>query len=215
MLQSIRNMLNQPDPNNSFWSDSELLEYINEGVRIYFAELTNIDEGHFVTTASLNITSGSRTIALPSDFFKVKVLYRVDGNDRIPLNYRNNLTGGFSTDGNTSGSGYLPDYYFQGNNLVLVDTPNFTEASGLFMEYVQFPETMLNGSDQLTAQISPVFRQVVERYATYMAKLKESLTNGAVIPPSLTQNLADVVQQFRDIIAIRSKNPTYVTPFNP
>jgi hypothetical protein len=41
------------------------------------------------------------------------------------------------------------------------------------------------------------------------------MTNGSVIPASLTQNLADVLQQFRDVISIRSKNPTYTQPFNP
>lgn len=215
MLQAIRNMLGQPDPNNSYWTDGELLSYINEAVRIHFAELTGIDEGHFVTTALLNITSGSRTIALPSDFFKVKVLYRVTDGANLPLTYRNNLNRSYDTTGNDSGQGYRPDYYFQGNSLVLMDTPGFSETGGLLLEYIQFPETLLNGSDQLTAQISPIFRQVIERYATYQAKLKESLGTGSTIPASLTQNLADLLQQFRDVVAIRSKYPTSTQPFIP
>lgn len=215
MLQAIRNMLGQPDPNNSYWTDGELLAYINEGVRVHFAELTCVDEGHFVTSTTLNIVADTRTVALPSDFFKVKVLYRVANGTNYPLVYRNNLNSAYSTTGNSTGQGYMPDYYFQGNSIVLMDTPNFSETGALLLEYIQFPETLLNGSDQLTAQISPIFRQVIERYATYQAKLKESLGTGSVIPQSLTQNLSDLLQQFRDIVAIRSKYPTHTQPFNP
>lgn len=215
MLQSIRNMLNQPDPNNSYWTDSELLEYINEAIRVYFAEYSATNEGNFTTTASLDITSGTRTIALPSDFFKVKALYRVTTGENVLLEYKNNLSRSYATTGSATGSGYTPAYYFQGNNIVLHDTPGFSEVGGLFLEYLQFPETMLNGSDTLTAQISPIFRQIVERYALYLAKLKESLGNGTVIPTSLTQNLADLVAQFREIIQLRSKNPTYAQAFDP
>lgn len=214
MLQNIRNMLGQPDPTNSFWTDSELLAYINEAVRIHFAELTNIDEGHFVTTTSLDITANQRTVDLPSDFFKMKALYKTVTNGNILLNYRNNLSSSFFNDGG-SGDTYLPDYYFQGNKLVLMDTPTGSQTGALFLEYMQFPETLLSGADQLTAQIAPIFRQVVERYSTYLAKLKETMVSGAAIPQSLSQNLADVLTQFRDVVAIRSKTPTHIIPFSP
>jgi hypothetical protein len=215
MLQSVRNMLGQPDPNNSFWTDLELIEYLNEAIRIHFAELSKIDEGHFVTTTTLDFVSGTPTVALPTDHFQTKGLYRVVSQGKQLLEYRNNLRNDIVQDAGCSGDGYLPAYSFQGNNFLLNPVPNFSAEDGLYLEYIQFPEQVLNGSDVLTAQISPVFRQVVERYATYLAKLKESMTNGSVIPASLTQNLADVLQQFRDVISIRSKNPTYTQPFNP
>lgn len=215
LITSARNLLNQPDPNNSFWSDEELSAYANEGVRVYFAELVNINEGHFTAQTDLTITNGSELVTLPSDFLEVRALYKKVSNGYIILPYRNNLTEGYSTEGGTGSETYLPYYYFRGNSLVLRPIPQFTEVAGLRMEYIQFPDTLVNGGDALTSQISPVFKQIVEMYIVYKAKVKESLVMGSDTTTIAAQNLSELTKQFKDVVAIRSKNPTAVIPFNP
>lgn len=215
LIQSVRNLLSQPDPNNSNWTDSELLSYINEAVRIYFAELSEINEGYFVSTDDLDIVSGTQTIALPSDFFKIKNVWKKVSNGYVILKYRNNVTEGYSTQGGGSTEAYFPDYSFRGNSLLFSSVPNFSETDGIKVEYVAMPATLLNGADQMTAQISPIFKQVVEMYAVYKAKVKESLVSGVRTSDIAAENLRDLLKQFREVAQIRSKNPTYILPFNP
>ena len=215
LIASVRTLLNQPDPNNSFWKDDELTRYLNEAVRIYFLEIVQNLEGHFTTTASLDITSGSDTVPLPSDCFQVRTVYKKLSNGYTVLAYRNNLTEDFTTQGGSSAGSYMPYYYFMGNSLVLRPVPQFSETGGLRIEYIQFPQNLVYGGDVMTAQVSPVFRQVIEMYAVYKAKVKESLVNGVQVQAVAESNLSALIKSFRDSIQLRSKNPTYVIPFSP
>jgi len=208
-------MLSSNDPQNSFWTDSELSSYLNEGVRLYFLECVQVNEGYFTTTADLDITANTETIALPSDCFQIKNVWKSVTNGYIILPYRNTLTEGYSTQGGTSSEAYLPFYYFQGNNLVLRPTPNFSQTAGIRIEYIQFPDQMIYGGDQLNAQISPVFKQLLVMYAVYKAKLRESMVNGVVMHKIPEENLNTIYTQFKDTLQRRSKNPTYIVPFNP
>jgi hypothetical protein len=215
LLTEARFMLNQPDPTNSNWSDDELASYLNEGTRRYFSEAVLYLEGQFTTTGDLDITANAETIPLPSDFFKVKALYRKVSGGFEPLPYRNNLTESYSTEGGSGGDGYMPYYYLRGNSLVLRPVPNFTEVAGLKIEYVQLPETMLTGGDSLTSGVSPVFRDLVVTYAVYKAKLKESLVSGNNNTQLIRENVNDLFTAFKDLIATRSGSPTAIIPFNP
>jgi len=215
LLVEVRDMLSQPSATNSTWSDESLANYLNEGVRRAFTEIIQTGEGQFTAAVSLNLVAGSETVALPTDCFKVKCLYRKVANGYEMLSYRNNLTEGYSTTGGESGPSYSPDYSFRGNSLFLRPVPNFNETAGLRLEYIQFPETMLSGGDSLTSQMSPIFRDLIIMYAVYKAKVKESLTNGTDTSTLARENLNDLFTSLREIIAHRSANPTAIIPFNP
>lgn len=215
LMTNVRNMLNQPDRNNSFWSDDELIEYINEGIRLYFVEITHGNEGQFSTVSNLNVVSNVETVALPTDCFEIRALYkkRSDGFDHVI--YDNTLNVDYSTQGGTDGNTYSPTYFFRGNDIVLRPIPNFSETASLRLEYIQFPETLINGGDVLTSQVSPVFKQLIEMYSVYKAKIKESLVNGVNVHQIAKENLAEIYSQFQDATAMRSRNSTYVQPFEP
>jgi hypothetical protein len=215
LINNIRNMLSQPDPTNSNWTDVEITSYINEGIRMYFSELVMIDEGNYVNQVDLDIQSNVETIDLPADFFKVRALYKAVTQGYLILPYRNNLTEGYYTDNGTNSETYLPYYYFRDNQLVIRPVPNFTQTAGFRLEYIQFPDTLVNGGDQLSSQIAPLFRQVIEMYAVYKAKIKESLVSGVRTHEVAAENLADLYKQFKETMQMRSKNPVAVIPFNP
>jgi hypothetical protein len=208
-------MLNQQDPNNSFWKDAELINHLNEGVRLYFLEAQAVDEGQFTTQVDLDIVVDTDTVPLPADFFKVRALYKHVNDGFVLLPYRNNLTDGYVDQGGNSLNNYLPYYYFRGNSLIIRPTPNFGEIAGLRLEYIQFPDTMIWGGDAMTSQVSPIFKQLIIAYAVYKAKLKESLMNGVTVHAIAEEYVATLYKSFKDAIAIRSKGPTYVVPFNP
>lgn len=215
LIRTVRLMLNQPNPTNSFWSDEELVVYLNEAIRVYFAELvTSSGEGQFTVSTDLATVSGVDTVALPSDCHTVKVLYRKDGSDYVALNYRQELDGDYSTQAQSAGQ-WSPTYFFRANSIVLRPPPGTSDATGLKLEYVQFPTTLVDGGDSMSAQVSPVFRQVIEMYAVYKAKLKESMVNGVTVHGVAKENLNELYMLFKDALTPRSKSPQYVKPFNP
>lgn len=215
LITESRYMLNQPDAANSFWSDEEITSYLNEAARRYFVEVISTMEGQFTTTTDLDIVNGTETVALPADCFKIKNLYRPVTSGFQVLNYRNSINESYSTTGESGGETYIPQYFLRGNSIVLRPLPNFAQTSGLRLEYVQFPTTMVNGGDSLTAQISPVFRDLIVMYAVYKAKLKESLVSGTNTYAPALQNLNDLFTLFKEAVVKRSSNPTYIQAFNP
>jgi hypothetical protein len=216
LLSDVRDLLNQPDASNSFWSDSSLTNYINEGVRIYYAEVVQNMEGQWGKNASLDIVSGVETVNLPSDCYEVKGVWKVISSGRVPLPYQNNISDGVLTSGGGSGSeSYFPAYSFQENKLKLNPVPDYSETGGLYLEYVYLPEVLLNPGDTMSANVVPLFKHVVVMYAVYKAKVKESLVSGANTAALALDNFNKIYQQFSESIKPRSKGPTFVKPFNP
>lgn len=215
LLQDVRRMLGQPNPLNSTWSDDDIKHYLNEGIRMYFVEVIKNSEGYFMTSTNLNIVANQEAVALPTDFYEVRALYIQRTNGWEILTYSNDITNGFQTNSGTSGNTYSPFYYFLGNNIILHPTPNFSQTGVLRLDYVQFPDQMLNGGDPLTSQVSPIFKQLLTMYAVYKCKLQESLVNGVDLSGLAAQDLNNIYNSFKAAINKRSQYPEFVVPFNP
>ena len=215
-IQNVRNYLGQPNPVNSTWTDNELKEYINEAVRQYFAQIAKNSDGYFTTTTLLSVVANVETVALPTDCFEVKALYIQRTNGYEILEYRNDITNGFlTTVGTSAGNTYSPLYFFMGNNLVLHPTPNFSQTNVLRLDYIQFPDQMINGGDAMTNQISPVFKQLIEMYAVWKAKGKQSMVTGADMTEIALAQLNSIEASFKSAIDKRAQYPEFVVPFNP
>lgn len=215
LVFSVRSLLNQPNATNSFWTDVELIEYINEGVRMYFAEVSTVDEGQFTKSVTLDVVANVETIDLPADFFEARALYKVVNGGYSILPYDNNITSGYSTQGGTGGDSYLPYYFFRENSLVLRPVPQFSETASLRLEYIAEPDVLNMANDLLPPGVSPIFKQLIEMYAVYKAKLKESLVNGVDTSSLARSNLEQIYSQFKSVIVNRSKYPVFVVPFSP
>jgi hypothetical protein len=215
LISNVRTLLNQPDRNNSFWSDDELTTYLNDAISIYFLEVTLNREGQFTTTTNLNLVAGTEEVSLPTDCFEVRTLWRKVTNGYVALPFRNRVDEGYSTLNTGGGDSYVPYYYLRQNKIVLRPQPDFSETAGLKLEYIQLPDTIVFGGDSLTNQISPVFKQLIEMYAVYKAKLKESLVNGTNLHVHAESNMNTIYKAFKDTIGNRAYSPTFVKPFNP
>lgn len=209
-LTAVRDLLNQPDASNSFWSDAELVRYINEAIRMYFLEVTNNDEGFWTKTVSLDMVANVETVPLPADCFNVKAVYRAVTNGYVVLPYLNAESDSYSTISGGAGDTYLPSYYFRENSLVLRPVPNSNQTAALQVEYVYFPDSMSSAGDTTGTNVLPVFRQLIEMYAVYKAKMKESLTNGTDTSALAKANLGEIYKLFIDTVRNRSKFPQFV-----
>lgn len=215
-ITAVRDMLNQPNAANSFWSDAELTRYLNEAVRMYFLEVTNNGEGQWTKVTNLNISSDTETVPLPTDCYEVKAVYKLTGGtEYVVLPYRNAISDSYTTQGGTDGNTFFPSYYFRDNSLVLRPTPNFSETAGLRIEYIYFPDKLTSAGDTMSAQVLPIFQQLIEMYAVYKAKLKESLTNGVDTSALAKANLNEIYSLFISTVRDRSKYPQFVKAWSP
>lgn len=215
LIANVRAFLGEQDENNSLWSNAEIVNFLNEGIRRYFGEVVQNSEGQFTKQTDLDIVSGTDTIALPADFFEVVRLYRKVGNEYIILPYDNAFNESYTNDGPGNTSGFF-SYYFRGNNLVLRNVPTFSETAGLRLEYIAFPETLVTGGDVMTSDVSPVFKDLIEMYAVYKAKLAESIRgNNVDMDSKIKAHVSEIYSQFKDVIKNRSAYPHYTQAFNP
>lgn len=216
LIASVRSMLNQPSETNSFWTDDELLAYMNAGIKRYFTLVAQFGQGQFTTTVSLSIVGNQETVPLPLDFFMAKSLSKMSSNGQtfIPLNYVNNLTDVWITNA-SGGDGFCPSWYIRGANIILRPVSTTSEPASLLFEYVQFPSVMLTGGDSLTSDVSPVFRELIEMFAVYKAKLKESLVTGVNTYSGAEEHVSSLATELKDVMAKRSLGPTYTVQFNP
>ena len=67
----------------------------------------------------------------------------------------------------------------------------------------------------MTAEVSPVFRDLIIAYCTWQAKVKQSLVAGTDMASIAKDHLTDQYLAFKDVVVSRSANPTAIIPFNP
>lgn len=215
IITEARLLLNQTKATNSFWSDEELGNYVNDGIRKYFLELISHDEGQFHVIADLDIVSGQETVALPSDFFRIKNVYKLTDTGYQLLRYWNNHTMSYDSNNNASANNYSPYYYFRDNSLVLRPIPGFSETASLRIEYTQLPEQLILGTDTLPTGISSVFKELIVMYCVYKAKVKESLVTGTDTASVAGTLLEDTHRIFKESVSNRSTATQFIAPFNP
>lgn len=215
LTSNIRSMLNQPNELNSMWSNAELRTWMNDGIREYFCELVTQNEGQFNAVVLLDIVSGQEEIPLPTDFFEARTVWKKSDNIFITLPYDNSVTNHVVTQVSNGSSTFFPSYRFRGNTLVLNETPMFSEVGGIRLEYSAFPEELALGTDTTQRDFSPIFKNLLETYVIYQAKLKESLVNGADLTVLIKRKKDELEQKFKEIIAARSKAPQFTIPFSP
>lgn len=214
-ITAVRDLLNQPDSANSFWSDQEITRYLNEAIRIYFLEVTNNNEGFWTKTSDLNVDANTETIDLPTDCYQVKAVYKAVNQGYVVLPYRNDISQSYSTQGGMDTNTYFPSYFFRDNKLVLRPVPNFSETASIRLEYIYFPDVLMQAGDTAPTNMMPIFRQLIEMYAVYKAKMKESLVNGVDTSVLAKANFEELAKQFKDVVQSRSKYPQFIKPFMP
>lgn len=131
-LESTRTF---PDNTSSFWTDAVLRTYFNLVQEEVQNEIIQVFEDYFVTQTYVNVVNGTAEYTIPSGCVKVR---RVEDNrdvadpveiTPVTLNNRGTRTSILKED-----KGH---YYLRGNQIVLTDTPTYTNASAIRLHYVK------------------------------------------------------------------------------
>ena len=138
-----------PDDTSSFFADSTLLKFFNTVQQEIANNIIDADENYFLTSTFLNITDGCSTYDLPSGTIKIKRVEDVRaGSSNLPteirpvtINNRGEYTYEYAT-AVIGGGGY----YIAGNQIVLTNTPAYTNASAVRLYYIQKPIDVTAGS---------------------------------------------------------------------
>lgn len=193
-----------------FWTDEDLNDFINQGYRYYWQWM--IQAGQYITLkeTNLDIVASTSTIALPSDFIKVKMLERVIDGIQIPLDYYDrteseNYTTGVST------ANFLYSYRLLGANLVLEPTPQESATSGLKLTYFYMMDEMDDDSD--IPLIPLLYHDLLVSYAVIQAKEKEEgLAGGGADMSPFVMTMQQQEQLFKESIEPDSLQSQFVRP---
>lgn len=148
-----------PDNTSSFWKDSTLIKYYN----MIQEEVQNVMiqsyEDYFVTQTFLNIVDGCAGYQIPSGTIKIRRVEDARNTNPteikpVTINHKEVVTPELGTAISVGGG-----YYLKGNQIVLTDTPAYTNASAVQVYYVKrlIDVTASDGESEIPNEYHNVF----------------------------------------------------------
>jgi len=157
-----------PDNTSSFWKDSTLIKYYNMVQEEVQNLMVQSIEDYFVTQTFLNITDGCAGYQIPSGTIKIRRVE--DARDANPVEIKPvtiNNKGVVSSELGSSIAIGGGGYYLKGTQLVLTDTPAYTNASAIQVYYVKrlIDVTASDGESEIPNEYHNVFVYGIYRLA--------------------------------------------------
>ena len=190
---------------------AEVNRYINQAYRHYYNRLVNGHYDRLLTTPLLmSATASVASIALPADFEKAKILYRVLDNRKVPMQFRSNYeqtewtSGGFGT-----GLGYMPSYDFIGSNIILNPIPEANIVDGFELVYWPVMTELSADTDNPVSGFSTSWHELICLRAAIIAKSnreEEDVVN-------ISNMLMNEEGPFNDMLLEMSTARQFVEPF--
>ena len=148
VVDAARALLNEPlnsartfpDNTSSFWTDGQLTTYHNLVQQEVQQTIIQADEDFFVTQTFLGISSNQSDYSLPSTFIKMRLVEDARNSSApieiypVAMNQRGMLAPGSFRQNSSDYRGGA--YYLRGAQIVLTDTPTFTNASAIRLNYI-------------------------------------------------------------------------------
>lgn len=173
----VRTYLNEPSSTvNKFWSDTEINDMLNVGIRYAHNKIKNVSRYHFTTRATFSTVSGTEYYGLPANLKDLKILsfQNTDGKERhIPRNPGPNPfawvygTVGGAASISTASSG-PSSYWVIGNQLRILPVPDSVMTLRLYYEARVTPLT----SDSDTPAFDEDYHDIAAKWAAMELKIK-------------------------------------------
>ncbi|MBP7209567.1 MAG: hypothetical protein KBA02_00060 [Paludibacteraceae bacterium] len=198
----------------SYWTDNELNNWIEQAYNYYYMWVIQTFDGYFAKDILMNIVAGQAKYALPSDFFKIRLLERVYPTQTIPLKFFDRI----ETPNIISGANYglynVPTYRFEGQNIVLEPTPDASFTNALRLEYYPQPTTLSAESSTLDDGYLPLWEEPLVLRAVISAKQKsETVTSGGEDIDPLWKQVYEFEQNIKESAEQRTIGRKYTEVF--
>lgn len=168
-----------------------------------------------MTVVDLDLTGLDRTVPLPDNFLKARLLEHKVGEVYFPCMYYNRFD--TTAGSNTATSATVGDYYrfaysFLGDDIILEPTPLNDETDSLRLTYFFEPEILEDDADE--PDFPSIYHRVLVLDSVIQAKGKEEMIAGvgADTDPFIRE-YQDLYNKFVDNISSQSSQRTFSEPF--
>jgi hypothetical protein len=187
MQSNLSTLLDDSNSTTGLWDDTERKRALNSAYFEFYNLGVNLGDGmgEEMTSASLTQTSGTATIALPADFYKMVSLYYTISATETYRYIAIHPTQQHQYRRMIPQSAKQLAFYIRGSNIVLVPTP--TWSGTLTIEYSPEPTEMSDDADE------PVFPKSHRELIVYGALIRLREKEGVEV----SQGSIDIYRSLR------------------
>jgi hypothetical protein len=186
VIDAARSLLNEPlassrtfpDNTSSFWTDAILTTYHNLIQQEVQQELIQTFEDLFVTQTTLNVVAGTAEYSLPTNHIKLRRVEDVrasEPSEILPVRLNHRERDDVRVTITAGGNGY----YLRGSQIVLTDTPTYTNASAIRLHYIHRLADVTTGtaSSELPAETHRALVWGIVKLALFQQQTDNTLAN--------------------------------------
>lgn len=150
------------DPDGVTWNDEKVDYAANQAYRLCFLRIAAAVKDYFLTTVNVNIVSGTRAYALPSDHLTTKLLEYVDTNRTFPIpRYTRGASPNYTAGSMGLGGAPYYTYDLEGTNFVLEPTPQQSVTNGIKHTYYPVPSALTSSSSAIHSNFKDAWVDVI------------------------------------------------------
>lgn len=210
----VRSYLDAPASNDSYWSDAELNEWINQSYFYYYMWIGETYDGYFAKDITIDLVANQAKYQLPADFWKVRLLERIYSTSTVPLFLFDRMEAVNITSGAGFSNVFQPTYRFEGNYIVIEPTPDVSITDGLRLEYLSTPIRMNVDADTPDTDFKDFWQETIVLRAVICAKQKEEgVVNTGADLASFGSLLQSLEQTIKEAAEQRSEQRRYTEQF--
>ena len=160
-IARIRRWLRQPDSSKSTWTDEFLKDQLNVNYRIRCAQIIRAHEGHFVNTATRDLTANVSTYPWPAGMERCNriELIRSDGTQDPIQKYNRHFERTY--DAQQGGDQYFANWRPISSGFKLEPPPLQNVTGGLLIEYVGVPPELEANEDAWHADFPRIYDELI------------------------------------------------------
>lgn len=219
----IRRKLRETIAAKSYWTDTELLDYWNEGLELRTMQLDLQHEGWCTDVVKTDLVANQREYSWPEGAGKLRKVFliRTTGSlvERFRLRRDEKIDDEYilsAINARVGASGYIPTYRMVGELIVLEPTPTESVTQGLELEMDNASIYFDEDTDKLDLRFPVQLENLLIYDTCEQALAVEAAQGNLPNPESLTRMQrwhGKYEQAFSDWTATRSQGPVYGSGF--
>lgn len=218
----LRRLLRETTAANSYWDDTDLLDYYNQAIDLRTIDLAQANEGWVTDPVQTDIIANQAEYLLPEGTGRVKRVLRVfnpgtNNEVKVPLTRFERWSYPTPKYSGIGDSRHTPTYRLVGDLLYLEPPPTTSETNGLLLEIDVAPARISLDTDKLDQRF-PDIMETLLIYDAWDLALGVELSMGSDVNQATIDRLSRFHQKyearFLDYIETRSFGRVFSLPYS-